>query len=131
MKNSLYVVMAGLALVTSVAVAGNLPAAMPAGADPAASSPPGPLVCTIDNSFWQKPRSAARILANPDLHPCVDALLATPGSILQINAPDSDEAAIEADELRQWLIALALPAARIRVASATGNLNLQLELHHD
>ena len=121
MKNRYLAVTVGLLFAISAAAAETTPPATPA----------RPLVCSIDNSFWQTPRSGAAVLANQALRPCVNALLETPGSLLLITAPDTDDASIQANELRQWLLALALPANRVRIQTGSGNPNLQLELQHD
>ena len=121
MKNKRLAVMVGLLFIASAGATETTPPAAPV------NTP----VCSIDNSFWQTPRSGAAILANQALRPCVNALLETPGSLLLITAPDTDDASIQANELRQWLLALALPANRVRIQTGSGNPNLQLELQHD
>ncbi len=95
--------------------------ALPAMADPLP-------VCVLGDNFWQTPRSAQRILNDNTLRPCVEALLQSPTVSLIITTPDNDDASIEADELRQWLLALALPASRIQIQPEKSTQNIQLEV---
>ncbi len=90
-----------------------------------------PLSCTPGDDFWLGPRSGASVLANAALAPCVHALLDDAHTRLVITYPDGDDAAVRADELRQWLIALALPASRIALQQQTANTTIELETRND
>lgn len=90
-----------------------------------------PLSCTPGDDFWLGPRSGASVLANAALAPCVHAVLDDAHSRLVITYPDGDEAAVRANELRQWLIALALPAARIVLQQQPANTTIELETRND
>ena len=89
-------------------------------------------ICTVDDGFWLQPRSGLTVLNNAAIKPCVSALLADNQSKLFINYNDTDESSISATELRQWLIALALPAARIILKKQAASTNtISLETQHD
>jgi hypothetical protein len=83
--------------------------------------------CALSNDFWLKPRSGNLVLTNPDIAPCIHTFLGDPQTDLRISYPDNDESAVDANELRQWLIALALPATRITLQTQTGNTTIQLD----
>jgi hypothetical protein len=83
--------------------------------------------CTVSNDFWLKPRSGNLVLTNPDIAPCIHVFLNEPQSDLRIAYPDNDESAVDANELRQWLIALALPATHIHLQAQTGITAIQLD----
>ncbi|MEN6586068.1 MAG: hypothetical protein ABFE02_08520 [Sulfuricella sp.] len=78
--------------------------------------------------FWDSPRSAALIVAQPVLQHSVAELLAHPGARLLIHHGGSDEAISQAEELRAWLIALAVDSKRIDLNTDDGVRGLNLEL---
>ncbi len=88
-------------------------------------------ICTPDDAFWLTPRSGAAIQSDANIAPCIRALLDQPGTWLAITYPDNDEASVRADELRQWLLALALPAARVRLEKNPSNTTIELEIRND
>ena len=45
----------------------------------------------------------------------VGELLANPGSVLQIRYPGGESGSLWAEELRDWLVALGIPQARLKV----------------
>ena len=90
-----------------------------------------PLSCVPGDDFWLGPRSGAAVLTNAALAPCVHALLDDAHSRLVITYPNGDEAAVRADELRQWLLALALPAARVVLQQQPANTTIELETRND
>ncbi len=110
-------------------------AVQPMGAENLASSPAAIAqmgdACQLDDTFWLKPRSGAAIMSNADIAPCVQHLLNDPTASLRISYPDNDELAVEADELRQWLLALALPAARISLKKQSGLTAIELDIKHN
>lgn len=88
--------------------------------------------CALDDSFWLQPRSGLTVLSNAAIQPCVAALLADPPNKMLINYNDTDESSISANELRQWLISLALPAEHILLKKqATSTDAISLEIQHD
>lgn len=88
--------------------------------------------CVADDGFWLQPRSGLTVLNNPAIKPCVLALLADNKSKLSIIYNDTDESGISANELRQWLVALALPAERIILKKATSLSDpIRMEIQHE
>lgn len=79
--------------------------------------------------FWEQPRSAQALLEQPALRSNVSAWLAKPGGTLVIHHSSGEDALLRAEELRAWLIALAVEATRIDVAGdLPGNGELRIEL---
>ena len=88
--------------------------------------------CSLDDAYWLQPRSGMTALNEPSIRPCVLALLADNKSRMLITYNDTDESGISATELRQWLIALALPAERIILKKASTLTDpIRLEIQHD
>lgn len=69
--------------------------------------------CVVNNQLWLQPRSGLVIAQDAGMAPCLHALANSPKATMAIVFPNHDESAINADELRQWFVALALPASRI------------------
>jgi hypothetical protein len=63
--------------------------------------------------LWDRPRSGGTILVQPAIRQAVNACLAQPGSRLVVHHAAGQEALLAAEELRSWLIALALDAGRV------------------
>ena len=63
--------------------------------------------------LWDRPRSGGTILAQPAIRQAVNACLAQPGSRLVVHHAAGQEGLLAAEELRSWLIALAVDAGRI------------------
>ena len=83
----------------------------------------------VPSEFWEKPRSAATVSLLPSLRVCVEAFLDQPGSRILIHHAGSEESMLQAEELRAWLIALAVEAARVELAPDLKlNQNLKIEL---
>jgi hypothetical protein len=76
--------------------------------------------CPVPVTLWDRPRSGAAILATPELKPCVRALDEKPGSRLAIRHAPAVESALQAEELRSWLAALAVDPERIELVSDLG-----------
>lgn len=68
---------------------------------------------TVPAELWDRPRSGAAILAQPSVRQAVDRCLAVPGSRLVVRHAATQEATLAAEELRSWLLALALEPSRI------------------
>ncbi len=68
---------------------------------------------------WARPRQGEALVAYPSLRAAVTALDATPDAMLQIRYPGGEEGSLWAGELRDWLIALGVPASRIQVQPGT------------
>ena len=78
--------------------------------------------------LWDSPRSAALVMAQPLLQHSVAELLAHPAARLLIHHGGSDESQSQAEELRAWLIALAVDSKRIDLNTDNDARGLNLEL---
>ena len=67
--------------------------------------------------LWDRPRSGAAVLAQPTVHQAVDRFLALPGSRLVVRHAATLDAQLAAEELRSWLVALALEPGRIALSN--------------
>jgi len=67
----------------------------------------------VPAELWDRPRSGAAVLAQPAIRQAVDRCLAQPGSRLVVRHGPAQESQLAAEELRSWLVALALEAGRI------------------
>ncbi|MFZ5556532.1 MAG: hypothetical protein ACOZDY_07405 [Pseudomonadota bacterium] len=76
--------------------------------------------CVVPVTLWDRPRSGAAILAARELRPCVLALDEKPGARLAIRHAPAVESALQAEELRSWLAALAVDPERIELVSDLG-----------
>lgn len=76
--------------------------------------------CPVPVTLWDRPRSGAAILATESLRPCVLALDERPGARLAIRHAPSVESALQAEELRSWLAALAVDPERIELVPDLG-----------
>jgi len=84
---------------------------------------------TVPSEFWERPRSGKAVLEQAVLRQNVSALLSKPGSMLVIHHNGGEEAALRAEELRAWLVALAVEATWIDVAAdLPGSTELRIEL---
>lgn len=83
----------------------------------------------VPAELWEKPRSGESIIAQPVVRESVATLLAQPTARLLIQHGRSDESVLQAEELRAWLIALAVDGSRIELKSDGDHrqgLNLEL-----
>lgn len=67
----------------------------------------------VPPDFWDRPRSGLAILKQPAISQAVNACLAQPGSRLVLHHAPGQEWLLAAEELRSWLMALALDPGRI------------------
>lgn len=68
---------------------------------------------TLPPELWDRPRSADVVLAQPVVRDAVRGLLQQPGQRLVIHHAPGQEALLHAEELRSWLIALAVAGEAI------------------
>lgn len=73
--------------------------------------------CVIPPSLWDWPRSGKSMLSLKEIKPCVAAYLADSRSDIVIHHGKDVDSALHADELRAWLISLAVSPARIHDAA--------------
>jgi hypothetical protein len=67
--------------------------------------------------LWDRPRSARAVLDQPEIREAVRTYLAQAGSRIVIHHGLGQEPLLQAEELRTWLMALAVDAARITLVN--------------
>jgi hypothetical protein len=67
--------------------------------------------------LWDRPRSARAVLDQPAVRQALDQYLAQPAVRLVIHHGLGQEPLLQAEELRMWLMALAVDGARVSLAS--------------
>jgi hypothetical protein len=85
--------------------------------------------CVVPQELWAQPRTGVLIRAQPDLRECVRGYLADPSSRLVIHCGAGEEVALQAEELRAWLVALAVEAERVELArdqDGSGQMSIEL-----
>ncbi|HUO45106.1 MAG TPA: hypothetical protein VMT94_09400 [Burkholderiales bacterium] len=70
---------------------------------------------SVGPELWDRPRSARAVSEQPAVAQAVAGYLAQPGAQLVIHHAVAPESALQAGELRVWLMALAVDAARVRL----------------
>ena len=79
--------------------------------------------------LWDRPRTAAAVAADEGVRRAVLEILDRPQSRLAIRHGAGQEAALQAEELRSWLGALAIDPRRIELRSdLAGSAPLRLEI---
>lgn len=79
-----------------------------------------PPVPSLDADTWSRPRSAESLIALAPLRETVAALQASADRRLQIRHPQDEQGELWASELRDWLVALGIPSARIELRADPG-----------
>ena len=92
------------------------PLAPAAGAAAVAAAPAS--AWAIDDELWDRPRSADVIRLLPAVRAAVAALAATPRASLVIRHAGGQNDGLRAEELRHWLVALAVEPGRMEIAPA-------------
>jgi hypothetical protein len=77
--------------------------------------------CEVTAEQWSRPRSAAMVVALPGVRECVARWLADPRQRLVIVHAAGEEGALWASELRDWLVALGVPGAHLRLRAVGAN----------
>lgn len=70
----------------------------------------------VGAELWDRPRSGRIVLEHPAVRQAVNAYLASPAQGLVIHHASGTEPLVQAEELRNWLIALAIDPTRIALA---------------
>lgn len=71
----------------------------------------------VPRELWDRPRTARLVAEQPAVKHAVGAYLAESGAQLVIHHGLGQEPLLQAEELRAWLMALAVEGARIRLIS--------------
>lgn len=85
-------------------------------------------LCAVPGDLWDRPRSGRAVLAVESFKPCVSAFLADPGARLVVRHGNSPEAGVQAEELRAWLLGLALDGSRIELDAGGSAAGLVLDV---
>ncbi len=72
---------------------------------------------TVGPELWDRPRSGGVVLEQPAVKQAVNALLARSGASLVIHHAAGQEPLLQAEELRAWLVALAVETGRVSLRS--------------
>jgi hypothetical protein len=78
--------------------------------------------------FWDRPRSAQAVLAQPVIWQAVAVLQSRSDTRLRIVHGPHQEAVLQAEELRAWLIALAVENTRVLMRAETAAAVIRLEI---
>ena len=70
-------------------------------------------IFTVTPELWDRPRSARSVLEQPAVKQALNRHLSQPGSRLVIHHGYGHDPLLQAEELRAWLMALAIDGARI------------------
>ena len=68
---------------------------------------------TVAPELWDRPRTARTVLEQPPVKQAISLHLSRPGSRLLIHHGYGQDPLLQAEELRAWLMALAVDGARI------------------
>ena len=67
--------------------------------------------------LWDRPRSGSAVLGQPVLNRAVNVYLSRPGTRLIVHHPPGTVPALQAEELRAWLIARAVESEHVFLRS--------------
>ena len=85
-----------------------------------AAAAEGGEMLSVGAELWDRPRSGRIVLEHPAVRQAVNAYLASPAQGLVIHHASGTEPLVQAEELGNWLIALAIDPARIALAGDLG-----------
>lgn len=78
--------------------------------------------------LWDRPRSAQAVMAQPAVRQAVLALQSRSDARLWIVHGQRQDAMLQAEELRAWLVALAVEGARLRLRADPTVTTIRLEI---
>ena len=78
--------------------------------------------------LWDRPRSAQAVMAQPAVRQALASLQSRSDARLLIVHGPRPEAQLQAEELRAWLVALAVEGARLRLRADPAATTIRLEL---
>jgi hypothetical protein len=70
-------------------------------------------IFTVAPDLWDRPRSARAVLEQPAVRQALEQYLARPAARLVIHHGYGQDPLLQAEELRMWLMALAIDGARV------------------
>lgn len=70
-------------------------------------------IFTVAPDLWDRPRSARAVLDQPAVRQALQQYLALPAARLVIHHGYGQDPLLQAEELRMWLMALAIDGARV------------------
>jgi hypothetical protein len=82
----------------------------------------------VSPELWDRPRSAAAVMVQDTVRQAVAAYHARTGSRLVIVHGGRQEAQLQAEELRAWLVALAVDSARLLLRVDPAETGLRIEV---
>lgn len=83
----------------------------------------------VPPELWDRPRSGRAVLEQAAIRQAVNACLAQPGSRLIVRHATGQESLLAAEELRSWLVALAVEPGRISLRNdLTASEPLRVEI---
>lgn len=86
------------------------------------------LAAEIGPELWDRPRAAQVILAHPAIREAVAAYHVRDGRPLRVVHGERQEALLQAEELRAWLLALGLEPGRVSLRRDPAAAVLRLEV---
>ncbi len=78
--------------------------------------------------LWDRPRSAQSVMAQPVIREAVRSLQSRSDARLRIVHGTHQESVLQAEELRAWLIALAVENTRVQLRAETAAAVIRLEI---
>jgi hypothetical protein len=72
-------------------------------------------IFTVAPDLWDRPRTARAVLDQPAGRPAITLYLSRPAAQLVIHHDYGQAPLLQAEELKSWLMALAVDSARIRL----------------
>jgi hypothetical protein len=86
-------------------------------------------IVTVPAALWDRPRSARAVLDQPAVRQALEQYLARPAARLVIHHGYGQDPLLQAEELRLWLMALAIDGARVSlINNVRPNEPLKLEV---
>lgn len=87
---------------------------------------------TVPRELWDRPRTGQAVLEQPAIHGAVNAYLEHEGSHLVVHHGPRQESLLLAEELRAWLVALAVEPSRVTLQNDLKiDEPLQVEVRQD
>ena len=83
---------------------------------------------TLPVEFWLAPRSGQAVRAQPQLQQALTAYLQSERARIRVHHQKRDESIAQAEELRGWLIALGVEAARLELTDENPLDLIKLEI---